>query len=504
MPNVLGLEIGRSTIKAVLMARKGLGGGRILDARILDVRDSEGIGPALQKLAEDKNFAGIPCFVSVPSQDVLFRHVRLPFRDDNRIRKTLLFELEPLIPLPIENVIADYIALPREGLLVGAMPKETIREIIEQVEKNLGDVSVIDTSSSALAVQIPDHKKTSVSIILDIGRNATTAAFCENESVIHIRSLAFSGEQITLAMAKDFSVDRNRAEQLKISGDYPEAMEKTGEECRRLCSELKNTVEFMKINGVLHNDPAQILLTGGGALFGPLRKEIEKNFTCPVELLNLISARQLEVEKNIMMRMNPSLLNAAAANALRSSAGKKSFNFRQGEFTARPSHLNFKNHLRWAGILAAVILLLAVVNQILDYSLKMRQIGGIKKDIARIFQKSFPDAPSMVDPVQQLKTKIEEDKKTFGLGEGMPEATTADFLKELSALISPSLEIVFTALTYENRVISVKGEAKTVDDVTLIKDALAKSKSFKEVTMGPTSLTRDGGKVDFSLRIEVQ
>jgi hypothetical protein len=111
----------------------------------------------------------------------------------------------------------------------------------------------------------------------------------------------------------------------------------------------------MKINGVLHNDPAQILLTGGGALFGPLRKEIEKNFTCPVELLNLISARQLEVEKNIMMRMNPSLLNAAAANALRSSAGKKSFNFRQGEFTARPSHLNFKNHLRWAGILAAVI-----------------------------------------------------------------------------------------------------------------------------------------------------
>ena len=179
MPNVLGLEIGRSTIKAVLMARKGLGGGRILDARILDVRDSEGIGPALQKLAEDKNFAGIPCFVSVPSQDVLFRHVRLPFRDDNRIRKTLLFELEPLIPLPIENIIADYIVLPREGLLVGAMPKETIREIIEQVEKNLGDVSVIDTSSSALAVQIPDQKKTAGRIILDIGRRSTTAVFAK-------------------------------------------------------------------------------------------------------------------------------------------------------------------------------------------------------------------------------------------------------------------------------------------------------------------------------------
>ncbi len=260
----------------------------------------------------------------------------------------------------------------------------------------------------------------------------------------------------------------------------------------------------MKINGLLQNDPAQILLTGGGALFGPLRREMEKNFTCPVELLNLIDLRQLEVEKDITSRANPSVLNAAAAAAMRSPAGNKSFNFRQGEFAARPSRLNFKNHLRWAAILAAVILLLAGVNQILDYSLKMRQLSGIKKDMARIFQKSFPDAPSMVDPVQQLKTKIEEDKKTFGLGEGMPDATAADFLKEFSTLISPSLEIVFTALTYENRVISVKGEAKTVDDVTLIKDALAKSKSFKEVTMGPTSLTRDGGKVDFSLRIEVQ
>ena len=39
---------------------------------------------------------------------------------------------------------------------------------------------------------------------------------------------------------------------------------------------------------------------------------------------------------------------------------------------------------------------------------------------------------------------------------------------------------------------------------TLIKKELLKSRYFKDVTMGPTSLAKDGGKVDFDLRIELK
>jgi hypothetical protein len=37
-----------------------------------------------------------------------------------------------------------------------------------------------------------------------------------------------------------------------------------------------------------------------------------------------------------------------------------------------------------------------------------------------------------------------------------------------------------------------------------VKNDLLKSRYFKNVTMGSTSLTKDGGKVDFNLRIEVK
>ena len=86
----------------------------------------------------------------------------------------------------------------------------------------------------------------------------------------------------------------------------------------------------------------------------------------------------------------------------------------------------------------------------------------------------------------------------------MPEVTTVDLLKEISGMISPSLNIVVTDLNYENSIVLIKGEAKTIDDVSAVKNDLLKSIYFKNVTIGSTSLTKDGGKVDFNLRIEVK
>lgn len=427
--NVLGLEIGQSTIKAVLLAKRGLTGGRILDVRVLDIDTCGGVEPALKKLADDKSFAGFPCSVSVSPRDMLFRHVQLPFRDDNRIRKTLLFELEPLIPLPIEDVIADYLIMPRGGLLVGILNKKNVRDITELVENNLGNVvSVIDASPTALAAQITDNKKVAGSkIILDIGRMSTSATFYEDDAMIHVRSLAFGGEQITRAMAADLSVDRDGAEKLKISGGYSETIMNTNEACRRFCAELKNTVEYMKINGVMQNEPGQILLTGGGALFAPLCRELGNHFFCPLETLDLIKSKSLEVEKNIAGRMQPAIMNTAVAAALRISAGKKSFNFRQEEFAARRSRFNFKNQLRWASVLAGIIILLAAANQILDYSLKTRQLNGVKKKFPGFSKAVSRTRKPWWIPCSNWRQKLPKTKKHSGSAKACPKQRPLKF-----------------------------------------------------------------------------
>lgn len=500
----LGLDIDQSTIKAVIVTPKGLTGGHILDARIIDINACGGVEPALKKLAEDKIFCGIPCCVSLPPAEMIFRHVNLPFRDDNRIRKTLAFELEPLIPLPIEEVVVDYLMHPHQGLLVSAMTKKNVHYWIGKVEEILGDVSIIDVSTSALAAQITDSRKqANCGMILDIGRYSTNAAFYEDNAIVHIRSLAFGGNLVTEALARDISVTIDEAEKLKIANNYKTGT-KTSEACRNFCAELKNTVEYMKINGILQNDPARITLTGGGSLFNPLHQELQSIFSSDMEVLDFIRTKPLEIEKNIQNKFSAQIMNTATAAALRLSSGKKSFNFRQGDFAAKNTNFNFKKQLKWAGILAGIIIALAVFNQLFDYGLKTKRLNVLKKQIAYTFKKNVPEATSMVDPVQQLRGRLAENKKTFGFYENLPETTAIELLKEISSLVSPSVNIIITGMIYEKGLISLKGEAKTIDEITVVKNDLSRSKYFQDVTMGSTSLTKDGGRVEFDLRIQVK
>jgi hypothetical protein len=260
----------------------------------------------------------------------------------------------------------------------------------------------------------------------------------------------------------------------------------------------------MILNGSLQNDPAHMTITGGGALFVPLQKALETSFSLPLEVLDLIRLKQLETDEETRRENPPQIMNTAIAAATRSFAGRKSFNFRQGEFAAQNVRFNLKGQLKWAAVVAGIIFLLAIVNQILDYSLKTKRLDVIKKQITLIFEKDSPETKNMVDPVQQLKTKLAEDKKTFGFYKGDKSITVLNILKEISSLVPPSLDIIITNLSYENSIVSIKGEAKKTDDISAVRNELLKSRYFKEVTMGSTSLARDGGKIDFDLRIELK
>lgn len=374
-----------------------------------------------------------------------------------------------------------------------------------KVEGSLAEVSVIDISSTALASQIlADKSSAADGMILDIGASSTAAVFYENGRIVQIRYLVFGGSHITQALSQDLSIGKDEAERKKIMGDYPANCATAEESCRHFCSELKNTIEYMKLNGSLRNHPARLTVTGGGALFIPLQKELESAFSLPIEVLDLMRLKQLEIDEDIRGQMQPQIMNTAIAAAMRISSGRKSFNFRQQDYAARNVLSNLKGQFKWAAAIAGTILLLAIVNQVLDYTIKTRRLDNIKKQISFIFKKDFPEAANVNNPVEQLKSKLAENKKTFDIYRGDSGTTVLNMLKEISGLIPASLDVVLYSLSYENNVILIKGEAKNVDDISAVKNELLKSRHFKEVATGSTSLAKESGKVNFDLRIEVK
>ncbi len=171
---------------------------------------------------------------------------------------------------------------------------------------------------------------------------------------------------------------------------------------------------------------------------------------------------------------------------------------------ARSVRGDLKKQLQWGAIIAGIILLLAAVDLFLDYQWQAQQAGALKNQISVIFKKHYPPSAVMVDPVTQLRTKLAEDKKTYGMDDGGSGVTVLELLKDMSGFISPALDIVITHLHYENNIVLLKGEAKKIDDVTSVKNELLKSKYFKNVTISSTSLAKEGAKVNFDLRIELK
>jgi type II secretory pathway component PulL len=259
----------------------------------------------------------------------------------------------------------------------------------------------------------------------------------------------------------------------------------------------------MLLNETLHSSPAQIMVTGSGALFEPLTEELEKNFRAPVAALDTIRIGQMEIDGKLQDCYQPFIMNTALSNVKRALATRKSFNFIQGEFVRKSIGFGLKKELRWAAAVLGIMLFALTVDLVLDYQVQAKQADALKNRVSQIFKKYYPPPAVMVDPVQQLKTKLAENKKIYGAGDGHSGVSVLEILKDMSMLISPSLNIQITHFHYENSIVMVKGEAKKIDDVTSVKDELSKSKYFKNVVVNSTSLDREGSRVNFDLRIEL-
>lgn len=505
---ILGLDLGSDSVKAVLAAVYGRTAVKVLAFETIPAAGGADLDAAIKKIGEvirPLAPSRLRCVVSLPPADVLFRLIRLPFPDENKIRKTIPFELEPLLPLPIEEVVIDYVHLSDDGLLAAACGKDRIRKVIAAVEAQLGDVSAIDISAAVLVLPLLEQKVSGgAGLVLDIGASSTSAVFYEKNALVQIRSFAFGGKAITGALARDLSCADGEAESRKTAASYGTDIGQTLAVCREFCNSLQNTIEFMRLGKTLQSMPEQIAVTGGGSLFEPLVQELAVHFGTPVNKLDFGIAGRLEIDEKLTSSYLPPVMNTALAAVKREPASRKSFNFRRGEFAVKSVYGGFTKQLRRAAVVAGVILLLAAVDMVLDYAVQAGQANALKNQISQIFRKHYPPTTVMVDPVRQLKTKLVEDRRLYGLDEGAPGGTVLELLKDISGFISPSLSILITHLHYENNMVLLKGEAKKIDDVTAVKNELMKSKRFRNVTVGSTSLGREGGRVDFDLRIEVR
>jgi Tfp pilus assembly protein PilN len=130
-------------------------------------------------------------------------------------------------------------------------------------------------------------------------------------------------------------------------------------------------------------------------------------------------------------------------------------------------------------------------------------LGKLKQEIAAVFQRQYPDAPRIVDPVQQLRTRMEEAKK-FSTGAARSGANFLDMLREISGLVPAGTPFLITAISLDGAKIEVKAETASLDAVEAVKRELGRSRLFREVAVHSANQMKDRNKVEFELRMSCE
>jgi Tfp pilus assembly PilM family ATPase/Tfp pilus assembly protein PilN len=506
---ILGIDIGDDAIKAVLVSRSFKGGYRAVSAGHVSISEAGGVAEALRRLFENQSLLGCPATTALPVRRLSFRNVSLPFKDEKKIRQILSFEVEPLLHFPIDEAVVDYVMVHKgvpSDLFVAIAPKAAVQERTAQISGYVKKIEEVGVDGAAIATLLAAKSPPSGCVLLlDIGAEHSAGFVIQNGVIFQIRPFAVGGNHITRTIAESLHCDAGEAERRKRENRPDGAQEAIAALFGKLLSDLDHTIEFMKMHGRLQEGPQRIYLTGGGAFYEPLQEALSRHFAAPVTGLDLLADGAVQGDPAVRNLWNPLIMNQALALAVAGHKAPRSFNFRIRDSKVRAAIGQLRDVLRWAAAVTALFLILAATDIYLDYRYSRQRIDTLKAEIMTLFKTYNPQVTRVVDPVSQMKGSIIEARKaSLGIADGRPGTTALALLKDISRLSPPATELLLSSFALDKDMILLKGQAKNFDAVDTLKREFMKSTFFETVAMGAATLTKQGDKVEFEMRVTLK
>src|SRR3954451_11973003 len=231
----IGLDIGTSVVRAVELSygRSGttlerfgqlvLPSGAVLDGQVVD---EDAVVASLRKLWQATGLSHKEVVLGVANQRVIVRQLELPWVPKAELRSSLAFQVQDLLPLPIEQTVLDFFPLEEitdpsgnrtlRGLLVAAA-RETVLANVSAAEQAGLRVEAVDLTP--LAVLRSLRRQTGAQVeteaLIDIGARVTNIVVHSAGAPRFVRILLVGGQDVTEAVSEQLGVPLAQAEVLK-------------------------------------------------------------------------------------------------------------------------------------------------------------------------------------------------------------------------------------------------------------------------------------------------
>jgi len=183
-------------------------------------------------------------------------------------------------------------------------------------------------------------------------------------------------------------------------------------------------------------------------------------------------------------------------------SGFDALNFRQGRMAMEKAWLENKKDILKMCCLAGVVALLFLGNSIVNYYTLKQRVETKQAQILEIFQTTFPEVTQIVDPVHQMRVKLESVAKRISQpGEFKTPVKTIDILNDISRLIPEKQDVELVSLVVGSDNVVLSGNTDTFNAVDDMKSRLEKADIFKSVSISSANMDKSGTRVRFKLKV---
>lgn len=514
---IIGLDLGHFSLRAVRLSR-GLtgvdwaGAAERRHAQVLPpLWDLGALGEAVGALWTDNRLPRGRVVAGVPTHLTSVRMLTLPFADPRRVEQVVPYEVEALLPRPLEEVVIDYQIVQTRAretdVLVFALPKGTLVGLLDVLRESGLDPIAVEPQATALYSLAATLRPAAGAVALvDIGAQTTQFTVLRDGRLAYARALLSGGAALTRAITAKLGLPEADAEEAKcLAGLNDLAVARYREvglsETVRAAlapwtGEVVAALHLYATDGAAPIEAIQ--LAGGGARLNGLDRYLAEATGLPVALLD---------RPALLPSSEPWDPALATALGLAFKDGTRrtgsTINFRRREFAHAGETTRTQTRARYVWIGLAAILALAGADMYVKYSFKQARYQDAKAELRAEFQRAFPEIKTVVDELQQARSAIAElDKTTALLGLGEP--TPMQVLAEVTARIPRAVGIEVQDLAIESKRVRLEAETDSFESVDRVKAALEASPRFVDVSVSDAKATANQNTIRFRLAFDLE
>lgn len=518
----VGLDVGQTGLKAVRFRRR-LSGRESIDYfhRPLPFARPEDLDPARRVQAlrgflwQHGLYATDRLVTAIPCQDLFVRTLSFPFKDAAKLTQIVPFEVENLVPMPLEDLAIDSVVLPpgrvsdgspREHkgseVLVTAAPKDKVAEHLRFLAQADVEPSAVNVDALALFSvtrylrsehqDVPDDL-----VVIDVGASKTTLCLIHEGRPVVLRTILWGGNHLTHALAAREQCGFAEAERLK-RGMAVEQMEAWIDP---LVRELYITIQAYE--GSQRGRLTHCWVSGGGSklreMGGFVARRLGLYPVGPRQGFGPDSPRAFSIAFGLAV--HPKIVKPRWRFTPSADGLALDFKSVSGEGTSKAKAS--KSDLRLALGAALIIGLLAVADFSIHFVLQRNRVSDLKAALQSRYEQAFGSTAAPGDELDQARYRIASIDKTLAVIDGSGEKALpilSAFVKELPS----GTPVKVRELTIDAGTILLEGETSSFDAVDKIKHAFASSARFENVSVSETRVGTGPNQVVFRMTVTVR